>query len=426
MEYFEKMARMREELLSAENGELICNDFQRALPSLRSTELYGIFSRMPKGRLLHAHIEATFDLRYSIRMAIGSGLCYVYLAGDPAGHEYGQLAYGAWFEGGVIPEGWVAVSEALKSHPDLENEIYRLCTTTTSDIDENIWPKFEAIFNRYRAINNYLPHFKKLYSKVFADMAREGLTGVDFRFIGQTIFDESGRRLEPDCYVDTVQEIAAGVREQFPGFNVRLIYSYYKGVAAESVPERAAYARHLREKYPDICIGFDMVGQEDCGKSLEYYRSALESAGVPVIMHAGESTLQSNSNVTTAAEMGLARIGHGTNLYMHPSAYSLFKERGTLMEVCPISNQLLGYTPDLSKHPAAGYLRSGLNVTINSDDCAIFGTSYLSDDLLAAYLCWDLSIEQLQQAIENSLEGDAQQIAALRRNWDEFIRTVWP
>lgn len=424
MEYFEKMARMRHELLSVNNGELICNDFQRALPYLRGTELYGIFFRMPKGRLLHAHIEATFDLRYSIRMAMESGLCYVYLAGKPTDYDYGQLAYGAWFENGVIPEGWVAVSEALKTHPDLENEIFNLCTTTPDDIDENIWPKFEAIFNRYRAINNYLPHFKKLYAKVFCDMAREGLSGVDFRFIGQSIFDESGRRLEPDCYVDIVQEIAAGVREHFPGFSVRLIYCYYKGVPAETVPERAAYARHLCEKYPGVCLGFDMVGKEDCGKSLEYYRPALESAAVPVIMHAGESTLQSNSNVVTAAEMGLERIGHGTNLYMHPLAYASFKERRTLMEVCPLSNQLLGYIPDLRKHPAADYLRDGLNVTINSDDCSIFGTAYLADDLLAAYLCWNLSIEQLQQAILNSLEGDSGQIAALLRRWDEFAKTI--
>lgn len=424
MDYSQKMDHLRQELLAVENGELICNDFQRALPSLKGTDLYGIFCRMPKGRLLHAHIEATFDMRYSIRLALESGDCYVYLAGKPSDHEYGQLAYRAWFEGGTIPEGWTAVSEALKTRPNLEDEIYGLCTSSTDDIDENIWPKFEAIFDRYRAINNYLPHFKKLYAKVFADMAREGLSGVDFRFIGQSLFDESGRRLEPDSYVDTVQEIAAQVREQYPGFNVRLIYCYYKGVPAETVPERAAYARHLCGKYPGICLGFDMVGKEDCGKSLEYYRPALEAAQVPVIMHAGETALQSNRNLETVAQMGLKRIGHGTNLYMHPGAHKWFKEHGTLMEVCPLSNQLLGYTPDLRKHPAAGYLREGLNVTINSDDCAIFGTSYLTDDLLAAYLCWNLTTEQLQRAIINSLEGDEKLIADFRRQWDEFAKTI--
>ena len=31
-------------------------------------------------------------------------------------------------------------------------------------IDEDIWPKFEAIFDRYKALNNYRPFFIKLYT----------------------------------------------------------------------------------------------------------------------------------------------------------------------------------------------------------------------------------------------------------------------
>ena len=416
--------RMRQEILQSDHDGLVFRDFQKALPSLKQTRLYKLFRRMPKGRLMHAHIEATFDMHYMLSLALSSSDTYVFLQPERDGFRYLQLAHKAWFGGGVIPSGWERLQMAVAERPQLKEEIFDACTSTTDNIDSDIWPKFEAIFDRYKAINNYKPYFIKLYTKVLCEMAEEGLMGVDFRYISQTIFDEDGYRLEPDEYVDLIKEINTAVQQKYPWFKVRLIYSYYKGVPAETVPPRLEYARHLVKKYPDVVIGYDMVGTEDCGKDLLYYSDVLKDAGVPVIMHAGESVDTANRNVEHALDLGIRRIGHGMNLYRYPEVESRVKADGVMLEVCPLSNQLLGYVPDLREHPAAGYIKRGLNVTLNSDDCAIFDTAYLTDDLLAAYLCWDLSIADIKRCLLNSLQGDPALTSLFESQWASFENSL--
>ena len=359
-------------------------------------------------------------MHYMLSLVLSSNETYVFLRPESNGYRYCQLAHKAWFPGFVIPEGWVNIRSAVASDPLLTEKLYHMCTSGKEDIDENIWPKFEAIFDRFKAVNNYKPFFKKLYTKVFMDMAAEGLMGVDLRYISQTIFDTDGRLLEPDEYVELLKEIESEVQKTYPYFTLKVIYCYYKGVPVETVPERLAFARHLQEKYPEMFLGYDMVGGEDCGKDLLYYAPALKEAGVPIIMHAGETLDPNNRNIEYALDLGIKRIGHGMNLYRYPDVEARVKAGNVMLEVCPLSNQLLGYVPDLKDHPAAGYIKRGLNVTLNSDDCAIFDTAYITDDLLLAYLCWDLSLADIKRCLKNSLQGDTSLEAMFETSWKEF------
>jgi adenosine deaminase CECR1 len=419
----QKADKLRREYLAHDVDRLVFNDFQKALPALRQTALYDIFRRMPKGRLMHAHIEATFDLRYMLSLALSCPDVYVFTSPETPEFRNMQLAHKAWFEGD-IPAGWENLRVAVAAQPELKEKIFVMCTSDKENIDENIWPKFEAIFDRFKAVNNYKPFFVALYTEVMMRMAEEGLMGVDFRYISQTIFDEDGRRLSPEEYIDTVKEIETKVRERYPWFTVRLIYCYYKGVPVESVPERLEFARRMIEKYPDVILGFDMVGDEDCGKDLKYYAPVLREAQVPVIMHAGESVNPDNHNVEYALELGIKRIGHGMNLYRYPEVEKKVKDAGVMLEVCPLSNQLLGYVPDLSQHPAAGYIKRGLNVTISSDDCAIFDTAFITDDLLLAYICWDLSLADIKRCLKNSQQGDPQLLSIFEEQWKAFEEAI--
>ena len=416
--------QMRQQILAADSGKLIYNDFGKALPALRTTALYGIFKAMPKGRLMHAHIEASFDMHYMLALALSTPDVYVFLQPETPAFRYCQLAHKGWFEDGVIPSGWVLLQEAVAADPGLKEKLYEMCTSRTDDIDEEIWPKFEAIFDRFKAINNYRPFFEKLYYKVFTDMAAEGLLCVDLRYISQTMFEADGRRLSDDDYVLVLRGIVEKVQQKYPYFHVNIIYSYYKGVPAETVPSRLEFARHLQAAYPDMFIGYDMVGGEDCGKDLLYYAPVLREAGVPIIMHAGETLDPNNRNIEYALDLGIRRLGHGFNLYRYPDVEKRVKELNVMLEVCPLSNQLLGYAPDLSKHPAGGYIKRGLNVTLNSDDCAIFDTAYITDDLLLAYLCWDLSMADIKRCLMNSLCGDTALLSLFEEQWAAFEASI--
>ncbi len=73
------------------------------------------------------------------------------------------------------------------------------------------------------------------------------------------------------------------------------------------------------------------------------------------------------------------------------------------LEICPISNQMLGYTPDLRIHPANMLIHRGVQCVLANDAPQVFGNSGLSYDFLSAFLSWDLDIWQIKQLIINSV-----------------------
>jgi adenosine deaminase len=61
------------------------------------------------------------------------------------------------------------------------------------------------------------------------------------------------------------------------------------------------------------------------------------------------------------------RIGHGLMLPRHPALFAQAAGCGIpSVEVCPISNQVLGYVPNLMDHPGLLMLRNGVRITINN------------------------------------------------------------
>ncbi len=73
------------------------------------------------------------------------------------------------------------------------------------------------------------------------------------------------------------------------------------------------------------------------------------------------------------------------------------------IEVCPISNQMLGYTPDLRIHPANTLIHRGVQCVLANDVPQLFGNGGLSYDFLSAFLSWNLDIWQIKQLIVNSI-----------------------
>ena len=69
-------------------------------------------------------------------------------------------------------------------------------------------------------------------------------------------------------------------------------------------------------------------------------------------LHAGESQFSENENVVEALLLKSKWIGHGFNIALHPYLVDLAIEQDVCLEICPISNYLLGYTLDLRNHPA--------------------------------------------------------------------------
>lgn len=107
------------------------------------------------------------------------------------------------------------------------------------------------------------------------------------------------------------------------------------------------------------------------------------------------------------------------------------KQNQNLIEVSPISNQILGYVSDLRNHPARVLLANNVNISINSDDPGVFGYDGLSYDFWMAYLNWDLTVKDLKKLIFNSIEfsslnSSEKQKAKLhlQKEWTVFVKNA--
>jgi hypothetical protein len=114
------------------------------------------------------------------------------------------------------------------------------------------------------------------------------------------------------------------------------------------------------------------------------------------------------------------RIGHGLALVRHPVLMEMVRQRGIAVEVCPISNQVLGYVPDLRAHPAVAYINAGIAVVLSPDDPGLTRHT-LSYDFYEACLAWGLDLRDLKQLALDSLLHSAmapQERARARASWE--------
>jgi adenosine deaminase len=105
-----------------------------------------------------------------------------------------------------------------------------------------------------------------------------------------------------------------------------------------------------------------------------------KARSIPVIPHAGE--VLGPHEVASAVEVFRARrIGHGISAARSPALMGDLARRGVHLEVCPTSNRRTGAVPRGSRHPLRRLWQAGVQLSLGTDDPALFG----------ATLCGELS-----------------------------------
>jgi adenosine deaminase CECR1 len=157
----------------------------------------------------------------------------------------------------------------------------------------------------------------------------------------------------------------------------------------------------------DQWVGVNMVGREDNDKGyalrfLPTFRKMRTLYGdVPLSIHAGEKDSPGHE-VRDTLLLGATRIGHGVNLISDPDTMLLMRYSRYLVEINLISNRLLEYIPDLSKHPFPEYLRMGIPVCLNTDDRGSWDSN-MTDEYYTAVTTFHLTWPEVVQLGRNSL-----------------------
>lgn len=148
------------------------------------------------------------------------------------------------------------------------------------------------------------------------------------------------------------------------------------------------------------------LGGPEVGWPPEMYEDSFRTALAAELHsnpHAGE-TVGPASVWGAIRALKAERIGHGVRSVEDPALVNYLIEHQIHLEVNPTSNLCLSVYPTYSEHPLRALVEAGANVSVNSDDPALFNTT-LTDEYLHAVEDCGLSIEQLEQTVFNAIKA---------------------
>lgn len=137
----------------------------------------------------------------------------------------------------------------------------------------------------------------------------------------------------------------------------------------------------------------------------EHFRLA-KTKGLAANPHAGEGG--GPESIRAALNLlGASRIGHGVRACEDPALMALLAEQQVVLEICPTSNLRLGLYPSYAGHPLKRLVAAGCQVTINSDDPALFRTT-LSEEYRHAVTDCGLTLDELKASVLRAVRGSHQ------------------
>jgi adenosine deaminase/aminodeoxyfutalosine deaminase len=187
------------------------------------------------------------------------------------------------------------------------------------------------------------------------------------------------------------------------GISLYWIFDAVRHFGPEAAVRVFHKAAELRPQYPSI-IGIG-IGGDERRVGAEPFRDLFaeaRDAGLRLTAHAGETA--GPENIWGALNIGAERLGHALSAIHDEDLMDLLAERQVPLEICVISNLRTGSCPHLEDHPLRRYFDSGLMVTLNSDDPALFSSDLL-DEYVNARKHFAFTEEHLRELAANSIEA---------------------
>lgn len=460
----------------------------------KPTDMWNAIHRMPKGALLHCHFDGTVDTRFLLRQALQTQ--HMAMKSDmPLSSrdalwkatveflvlpERAKTSKASVYSNDYVPGEWVSFKHARDtfpySHPYLTEKngspleipdqlfptspfdayIHALMTLTPHSAvlvatnSKQAWAKFQSTFGVIAGLLGYEPTLKAYTKELLRSHARDGISYTETRinFLTEFMVRADGtNNLNHEewvkIFIEAVNEVRAEIKDG-SFVDAKIIYTTVRFVDNEKLRWYLEDCISLKKKFPEWIVGFDLVGHEDPLLPLKVYipellrfkqRCSEEGVEIPFVFHAGE-TLEDGGdadlNLYDALVLDTKRIGHGVSLARHPLLTDIVKERDICIEICPISNQILGYTSSICSHPSLlALLHRNVPVALSSDDPSIFenfGLSYDFYQLIVSSKSTTLaSLKTLaRRSLKYTLVGEEMKKKMLEdfdRRWEEYM--VW-
>lgn len=152
--------------------------------------------------------------------------------------------------------------------------------------------------------------------------------------------------------------------------------------------EDALTTARFAVKYRDRGVAGIGLGGAEAGFPPEPYAEAFALAregGLASVPHAGEAAGAESVRGALDA-LGAHRIRHGIRAIEDSDLVAELAGRGTVLDVCPLSNLRTGVVRSLEEHPLPQLVAAGIRCSISTDDPAMFDTDLTRDYEAAASL----------------------------------------
>ncbi|HEX7254372.1 MAG TPA: adenosine deaminase [Gaiellaceae bacterium] len=156
------------------------------------------------------------------------------------------------------------------------------------------------------------------------------------------------------------------------GVEVRLTPDIFRGATMDEAEQVVRYSARYRDR---AVVGVGLGGLEADFPPEEYAApfQLARAEGLASVPHAGE--VAGPASIRGALDaLGADRIRHGIRAVDDPELVDELRDRGIVLDVCPISNVRTGAVPSLDEHPLRELAAAGVRCSVSTDDPAMFDT----------------------------------------------------
>ncbi|BFZ04083.1 hypothetical protein BsWGS_07122 [Bradybaena similaris] len=423
--------------------------FYISRPLMENSTLLNLIRRMPKGAALHLHDTSATSLDWLVKNATYRDHIYMCVAAD------GLLIFQASLGPPANPNCvWKSVRDERALAPNVEEfdlhlkrNLSLLVTDplTTYNDNNQVWVRFVRYFHQVQNLVYYAPIFRDYFWRMLEEFRSENVQYIELRSGLQGVFDLDGTIHDAEYAVQIYKNVTEDFVKQYPDFSgAKIIMSGLRNFPYQSILNQVKAAMALNHKYPDVMVGYDLVGNEAFFHPLTYYIDALlyparqnPPVKLPYFLHVGETNWQgtaTDNNLADALLLNATRIGHAYALPKRPKLLEMVKESNTPLEVNPLSNQILRLVADLRNHPMAALMADDFPIVVSCDDYVVWEALPLSHDIYIAFMDMsgeDADLTFLKQLAINSLRFStmdaSQQEAAMNlwtNKWNSFIQEL--
>ena len=382
---------------------------------IESNEFFKDLGEMPKGCVLHQHMSTAIDIKLiSDQVMKKEHLKYIYI------RRFSNKYDGLIFTKNPSPndkpfkniiENYLVENKDKTAFDYFKAKLLMLPeeiekAKNNDDAWDIFMPKY--FFVLYLVI--YKEFYKQHIRNAFMQCVNDKQYRLESRITPWCVRDENFKIISEDeemaIYVDELNYVNSLNLET--KFTFGIIVELTRDRTDEEILDKIQRAIALRKKYPDIICGIDLSGDENNFRTFQELTPVMlknTDKQLPWILHCGETIRGKNYNLVDGLLNNAVRLGHVINLFKLGTLEEIIKMKNIVLEINPVSNQILRQVRDLRLHPCIGYHNNGIKITINNDDPTLYNTKGVAYDFFIVCVTMEFDLLDFKCFGLNSIDG---------------------